>query len=296
MKPHYLKVFALAFVALGMGSLFQNCSNARFEPDTAYNLDTNNSNSNSISSTGNPVSPGNPGNPVNSSVSVICDPFDKKNIVDPKMGVEGRIYSAGNRLNSAGCAGGVCTSRDYIAMGSKINAALFMNRIFVPTRVFTEGFGDGDKVTDANNNVLFEWFALDLVSKFVLEASDDEGMYQFAVISDDGATLSMNGQDSIVSEGEHPPALACASQVTVMKKTDEVPFRLTYFQGPRQQISLVLLMRKVSAGQSLTDCGTSDGKFADATRLPAPLAAKGWKVVKPGNLKLSSGKNLCAPI
>ena len=293
MKPQFLRAGALLAGVVGIGLLFQNCSNARFDNGSqAYDLDGQNS----INGAGGPGdNGGGGGGNGGGTVNVICDPFDKKNIIDPKMGVEGRIYSAGNRLNSAGCAGGVCTSRDYIAMGQKTNAALFMSRIFVPTRDFTEGFGaEGKKVVDSNNNVLSEWFALDLVSNLVLEDSEADGMYQYAVISDDGATLSAGGTDIIVHEGEHSPSLKCANQVTVHKKGESVPFQLTYFQGPRTQISLVLLKRKIVAGQSLTNCGTSDGYIADSEVLPAALKNKGWSVVKPGNLKLANGSNLCA--
>lgn len=282
MKPHYLRLVALAAVTLGMASLFQNCSNASFTADAS--LDSVNSSLNSN------------GGPGDGSVPVICDPFDKKNIIDPQAGVEGRIYYTGDRLDQANCNNSDCSSRDYINNGTMVNAALFMNQVYVPTRNFTEGFDDNgaNAVTDANNDVLVEWFALDLASNFILQDSDAEGMYQFAVISDDGATLAVNGQDILVHEGEHSPSLACASQVTPMLKGQMVPFNLSYFQGPRTQISLVLLWRKVAAGQNLADCGSSDGYLSSADNLPNSLSSKGWKVVKPGNFKLSKGSNLCA--
>lgn len=284
MKPHYLRLIVLTIAVIGVGSLFQNCSNANFSPEEA-SLDNPN---NSIT--------GNGGGGGGGSIPVVCDPFDKKNIVDAQSGIEGRIYSAASRLDRSSCAGSQCSSRDYIAQGEKINAALFMNRIFVPTRDFTQGFdvNGSNPLTDANNNTLIEWFALDLQSNFILKDSDSEGLYQFAVISDDGATLSVAGQDILVSEGEHAPELACASQVTAIKKGDMIPFRLTYFQGPRTQISLILLWRKISAGQSLGGCGTSDGYISSADSLPSSLANKGWKVLQPGNFRLSTGKNLCA--
>lgn len=284
MKPHYLRIVAIIFVSVGIGSLFQNCSNTNFTPETVYSLDDS---SNSL--TGN-------GGGGSGSIPVVCDPFDKKNIVDSQSGIEGRIYSSGSRLDRSTCQNQSCTSRDYISQGNKINAALFMNRIFVPTRDFTQGFdvNGSNPLTDANNNTLIEWFALDLQSSFILRDSDSEGLYQFAIISDDGATLSVAGQDILVSEGEHAPELACASQVTALKKGDAIPFRLTYFQGPRTQISLILLWRKVSAGQSLGNCGSSDGYISNADSLPSSLANKGWKVVHPGNFRLNSGKNLCA--
>lgn len=288
MKPHHLRMGLLLGFAAGMALLFQNCSNASFSSaESAQTL------SESVDASGGPSigAPSPTPNP-----NVICDPFDKKNIIDPKSGIEGGIYSTGMRLPAATCANGTqCSSRDYIAQGNKVNAALFMSRVYVPTRNFTEGFDANGtkKITDANNNTLFEWFALDLFSNFVLKDSDTAGMYQFAVISDDGATLSVAGQDILVSEGEHAPKLACASQITLLNKNEKLPFRLTYFQGPRTQISLVLMWRKVVPGQDLNDCGASDGYFTDPSQLPAELSAKGWSVLQPENFQLLAGTNLC---
>jgi len=62
---------------------------------------------------------------------------------------------------------------------------------------------------------------------------------------------------------------ACDTAVP-FKKGDLIPFQLTYFQGPRTQISLTLMWRKID-GQSLSDCGSSDGYFS-ASGLPASLA------------------------
>lgn len=282
MRNSQIKTVAVALaLALVLGG-FQNCGAVRFQ-------DAGLSKANSLDD------PNPPQNPPAPPPPVICDPFNPSNIIDPKAGVEGTIHYSQSRLNSAECADPArCTSRDYIAKGTKVDAALFMSQIYVPTRNFADGFdvqGAG-KLKDASGADLVEWFALDLSSHITLGAADADGMYQFATVSDDGVTFTANGQDILVDEGEHSPRLKCSDQIVPLKKGDLLPFRLTYFQGPRTQISLTLLWRKIDA-QNLADCGSSDGYFTGQDSLPQGLTDRGWKVLKPENFKLKNGSNLC---
>lgn len=230
--------------------------------------------------------------------NVVCDPFNQANIIDPKLGIEGTLHSAGARLSTNMCENNSqCTSRDYVKLGTKIDAVLFLSQVYVPTRNFTVGFSPEGQpaLQDANNQDLVEWFALDLKSQLVLDMGDDEGDYQFAIISDDGHTLDIDNAEVLKDEGEHSPRLACSSGSVNFKKTDKRPFRLTYFQGPRTQISLVWLWRKVDNTTDLSDCGSSDGYLVNQSNLPQSLSQRGWKVIQPGNFLLAAGKNLCAP-
>lgn len=100
----------ISLLTLSLGLSFQNCSNVKFSEGLAEQ---------SRAVSGSPDAPidDNPQNPTQPPV-LVCDPFDTKNIVDSKQGLEGRIYSAQSRLLVADCADGVtCTSRDYIAKG-----------------------------------------------------------------------------------------------------------------------------------------------------------------------------------
>lgn len=268
-------------LAVGLGA-FQNCGEVRFaNTDENFSVKSD--------TPDDPVTP--PGPPP----QIICDPFAAGNNIDPKYGIQAALHYTPARLASSDCANpSQCGSRDYIDKGTKYDAAVFMSQVYVPTRNFSDGFevqGQG-KLKDQYNNDLIEWFALDMKSQLTLSDDDAEGMYQFATVSDDGITLTVSGDDVLVDEGEHSPRLKCSSQVVPFKKGDLKPFRLTYFQGPRTQISLTLMWRKIDA-QSLADCGTSDGYFG-ASGLPASLKDKGWKVLKPQNFKLKDGYNLCS--
>jgi hypothetical protein len=228
--------------------------------------------------------------------NIICDPLNPQNIVNSKFGLQGHIFYTEQRLDSSLCViNGACTSRDYITDGTEINATLFMNDVFVPTRDFSQGFSTGPntQITDSNGTLLTEWFALDLQSNFTLGPNDAEGDYQIATISDDGSTLTTGGKDILVNDGEHAPMLGCSTSTITLKQGDELPFRLTYFQGPRYQIALIMMWRKVTPGMDLTDCGTSDGNISDPSALPTALSSRGWTVMANYNYKID-GKNLCA--
>jgi hypothetical protein len=272
-------------ISLAVGfSIFQNCAQV-----VSFN-DATGASKDSTQSVDDPSQP--------PPATVVCDPFNQANIVDPKMGISGSLYSAGARLNSATCTNpSQCTSRDYVKQGMKVDAVLFLSQIFVPTRNFTAGFSaDGQNaLKDGNNQDLIEWFALDLRSQFVLDAADMEGDYQIAIVSDDGHTLDIQGTEFLKDEGEHAPQLKCSGSTIHLTHENAYPFRLTYFQGPRTQISLVMLWRKVDASTNLKDCGTSDGLIADQNNLPTALKSRGWKVLQPSHFQLAAGKNLCAP-
>jgi hypothetical protein len=281
-------------IAVGL-SVFQNCAQVvSFNDGTGGAL----SSSLSVDDPNQPTDPENPANPNPPPATVVCDPFNQANIVDPRMGIEGSLYSAGGRLSSSACANSSqCTSRDYIKKGTKADAVLFLSQIFVPTRDFTAGFSaDGQNtLKDANNQDLVEWFALDLHSQLVLDAADMEGDYQIAVVSDDGHTMDIQGTEFLRDEGEHSPQLKCSSSTIHLTHENAYPFRLTYFQGPRTQISLVMMWRRVDATTNLADCGTSDGYIADQNKLPSSLRSRGWKIPQPSNFQLEAGKNLCSP-
>jgi hypothetical protein len=290
-KTSQIRTLIICILIAGGFSAFQNCAQVVSFNDAGASKD-------STQSVHDPNQPTDPSAPNPPPAAVVCDPFNQANIVDQKMGIEGSLYSAGARLSSAVCANSSqCTSRDYIKNGMKVDAVLFLSQIFVPTRSFTAGFSaDGQNaLKDGNNQDLVEWFALDLHSQFVLDAADMEGDYQIAIVSDDGHTLDIQGTEFLRDEGEHSPRLKCSSRVIHLTHANAYPFRLTYFQGPRTQISLVMMWRKVEASTNLNDCGTSDGVIADQNNLPADLKSRGWKVLQPSNFQLEAGKNLCAP-
>jgi hypothetical protein len=96
----------------------------------------------------------------------------------------------------------------------------------VPPRSFDEGFPG---VTDR-----FEWFAIDYTARFWVS---EPGVYRFALASDDGSILYIDGKKVIQNDKQHPVVEKAGS---VNLKMGEHAIRVSYFQGPRFQVALVL--------------------------------------------------------
>jgi hypothetical protein len=104
--------------------------------------------------------------------------------------------------------------------------SIYTSYLCVPQRTFNEGFPG---VTDR-----FEWFAIDYHARFWVS---HEGVYRFALISDDGSKLYLDDKLAIDNDGVHPQQKAFGS---VKLKVGVHRIRVSYFQGPRYSLALVL--------------------------------------------------------
>jgi hypothetical protein len=122
--------------------------------------------------------------------------------------------------------------------------AIYTASLNLPPQDFKQGFPGVTKRT--------EWFAIDYSGKFWIS---DPGMYNFSLLSDDGAKLEIDDQVVIDNDGLHAP----------LEKTNAVELagglhriRVSYFQGPKYQVALVL---KVGGpGQDLRIFSTDEFK------------------------------------
>jgi hypothetical protein len=104
--------------------------------------------------------------------------------------------------------------------------SIYTSALDVPEQDFRQGFPGVTKRT--------EWFAIDYSGRFWV---DRPGVYTFALTSDDGACLYIDGQMVIDNDGLHPPV----EKTGVVALTNGVhQIRVAYFQGPRLQVALVL--------------------------------------------------------
>ena len=114
----------------------------------------------------------------------------------------------------------------------------------IPPRHWQSGFpGLSDR---------FEWFAIDYSGRFWIE---EPGRYAFALISDDGSRLFVDGVPLIDNDCQHPPDLRTAA-VELAGGVHQI--RLSYFQGPRDCIALVLAI--AGPGQHWQVFNTSEFK------------------------------------
>jgi hypothetical protein len=107
--------------------------------------------------------------------------------------------------------------------------AIYTNGFNVPQRAFHEGFPG---VTDR-----FEWFAIDYHGKFYIA---NPARYEFVLVSDDGSNLYIDGKKVVNNDGLHPVRRAEGS-VRLTKGMHAI--RLSYFQGPRDFVALIMGIR-----------------------------------------------------
>jgi outer membrane protein OmpA-like peptidoglycan-associated protein len=99
-------------------------------------------------------------------------------------------------------------------------------KLDIQPQSFTAGFPG---VTDR-----FEWFAIDYRGRISLP---EAGTFTFRLTSDDGAKLFIDGQEVIDNDGVHGPG-SIDAEVELAAGIHEI--RVPYFQGPREEIALVL--------------------------------------------------------
>lgn len=107
--------------------------------------------------------------------------------------------------------------------------SIYTNGVNIPQRAFDEGFPG---VTDR-----FEWFAIDYHGRFYIT---NPGRYEFVLVSDDGSNLYIDGKRVVYNDGAHPVRRAEGS---VRLSQGMHALRLSYFQGPREWIALIMGVR-----------------------------------------------------
>jgi hypothetical protein len=105
---------------------------------------------------------------------------------------------------------------------------IYTTSLNIPPQDFAQGFPGVTK--------RFEWFAIDYNGRFWIEK---EGDYGFSLTADDGANLYIDQELVIDNDGQHPPK-EMVGAVHLSRGVHEM--RVSYFQGPRFQVALVLKM------------------------------------------------------
>ncbi|HYX32703.1 MAG TPA: PA14 domain-containing protein [Oligoflexus sp.] len=108
----------------------------------------------------------------------------------------------------------------------KATKKLCLKQLDITDRDFKEGFPGVDG--------LIEWFGLDIRFKLNVPVTGD---YEFALNSDDGSRLVIDGHEVIDNDEQHEQRQKIAV-VALTAGLHEV--RLPYFQGPRYRIALEL--------------------------------------------------------
>jgi hypothetical protein len=186
-----------------------------------------------------------------------------------------------------------------------LETTLYFRSLNVPTRPFNAGFPlfNGGFLRDASNNTLIEFFRMDFDGFLELSDIDEEGEYEIATIADDGVRVQMGlEQVAIINQ----PAVTasrftCATQKVNMVRGMAQPLHVSYFQGPKYHIALMMMWRKASpAAEPLCNANNvgnelffNSNVYDEATHTPSDpqpafraLEGRAWSVIKPVNYRL----------
>jgi len=126
----------------------------------------------------------------------------------------------------------------------KPKGTIYTTTLNIPIQDFEVGFPGVTK--------RFEWFAIDYNGRFWAEK---EGDYGFSLMSDDGSNLWIDQELVIDNDGVHAPRERVGA-VHLSHGVHEI--RVSYFQGPRFQVALVLKMAR--PGEKLRIFNTDEMK------------------------------------
>lgn len=220
----------------------------------------------------------------------VCNPFDgSEQLGDRTQGILGKLfYTLPGETNYTRAV-------DYITYAHPVDeVSLFFNQLSIPTRPWDRGFvtRSGDVITTPQGDTLYEYFGINFKSQFTLAPGESSGLYQFAILSDDGAVLRMqdaNGdwQEVVNNDGTHPTRMGCGTYPVDIQEGQYIPFEVDYYQGPRYHISLIIMWRPWNGDANDPECGRQgNSRYFDSTQNPpSPQAAyqglldRGWQVV-----------------
>jgi hypothetical protein len=136
------------------------------------------------------------------------------NVVIP-AGLEGRIYHLRHNTSKL---------PDFSKMKSK--GAVYATSLNILPQAFDQGFPGVTKRS--------EWFGIDYTGRFWIKTP---GVYAFQLTADDGARLFVDDGLVVDNDGLHGPRDR-SGEVRLDQGVHRV--RVSYFQGPRFQVALVL--------------------------------------------------------
>ena len=145
----------------------------------------------------------------------------------------------------------------------KLEAAgvIYTNGLYIPPREFSDGFPG---VTNR-----FEWFAIDYTGRFYI---DKPGKYRFALVSDDGSKLYIDGRVIINNDGIHA-TLRMDGSANLAGGIHTM--RVSYFQGPRYELSLIL---------GISGPGEKEWRVFNTNEFKPPANPEDWKFGSPEDL------------
>ncbi len=228
---------------------------------------------------------------------MVCDPFGGNGPTDLIQGLQAQLwYLRSDQPRQNTLAG-------MFSKGVNSNQQLFFSSVNVPTRLFSAGFPTetGGLVQTDEGHVLVEYFAMRFKGGLRLASEETEGLYELALLSDDGATWKVGEKENelrvvVNNDGDHPTRFGCGD-VIEMKSTTQLHVEFDYYQGPRYHIAMIPMWRKVDGSQGQDpQCGKlGNSMYFDYNNNSKPqkayldLLARGWKPLIAENYLMPRG-------
>ncbi|MGE0764188.1 MAG: hypothetical protein AB7N80_12980 [Bdellovibrionales bacterium] len=242
--------------------------------------------------------------------TIICDPFVVGGEMACNGGLVGDIYYLDATKQAKFKELKPKTVDYFYSNGIRVDAVLALKQLFVSTRKFNTGFpsSDGQLIKDNAGNNLFEYFAFRLETVLKLDPTTDlPGWYQFATLADDGTAILTKSSASATTydttilkdDGDHSTRMGCSTKAVFIDDTSRIPLLIKYYQGPREQIAMTIMWKRVQAMNSPIDvyCGEEGNEkffgpepyqnFTDSLFGQLTSTAGGWRVI--------GAKNFIAP-
>ncbi len=250
-----------------------------------------------------------PGPPLTNPEHTICDPFNAGTSSRDKGLIGNLVYLTDDQPRYS-------SAKDYVDNGVPVQSTLYFDKLFIPTRSWDLGFYTqaGELVLNYKDEPLYEYFGLHLESELMLAPGEPEGWYQFAILSDDGATMDLRDDEGVLTpivdnDGVHPTRMGCSMRSVYLAEGEKVPFTVNYYQGPRFHISMILMMRPLPDGvdpmaaASDIECAKSgNDRYFNFNTVPSTpktkwyeLLERGWKPLENQNYHFpEAASNPCA--
>lgn len=251
-----------------------------------------------------------PGPPLTNPEHTICDPFNAGTSQRDRGLIGNLVYLTDDQPRYT-------SARDYVDNGVPVQSTLYFDKLMIPTRSWDLGFYTqaGELVLNHRDEPLYEYFGVHLESELMLAPGEDPGWYQFAILSDDGATMDLRDDEGVLdpivnNDGTHPTRMGCSMKSVYLDQNSKIPFTINYYQGPRYHISMILMMRPLPAGADPlaaaadVECGRQgNDRYFDYNTVPSTpktkwyeLLERGWKPLENSNFHFpEAAENPCAP-
>lgn len=222
---------------------------------------------------------------------LVCDPLGGSPGTRLKNGIEASLAFRGATQPRW------YSTQDYLNQGVKSDKTLFFTDLFVPSRMFTQGFATQTSSVVQNDlgEKLIEYFGMRFKTELRLKAEQNSGLYDIAVLADDGvriSTIDAQGKTTFINgDGDHSTRMSCGEPLNMAHNIGKT-IEIDYYQGPRYHIALVMLWRPAQSGKDPSCDKQGTHLYFDPDKNSQPklaytdLLARGWTPIPAENFYL----------